>query len=170
MTMIAGPFSIDYNTNSLGIIEDAIRLETPNITDPIVGDFLGGSTLDGVYRGGNCFLDLVVQEFDSPGALEAFASYNVPAGGVREFGVVGAVGTLMSRYSQSLVLTALPGTTARTEIKGYRYEFYEAVLAPNFPVQMLFGARHRNIPIRFQCLPVLAGTPQVQRWFSITAP
>lgn len=147
MTLIAGPYTVTYNSQVLGIIEDAWSLEITPSVDSIQGDNLGDSVQDGVYRGGNCFLDFVLQEFDAAAARLAFWPYN------SIFGDVGQVGTLQSSFAKTLVLTAVAGTTAFTEGPKTITSTDNCVLAANFPIRMLFGSRLRSVPIRFQLLP-----------------
>lgn len=145
MSFIAGHYTVTYNAQTLGIVEDAIQLEITPAVDPIVGDNYGASVQDGVYRGGNCFIDMVLQEFNATGALDAFWPF------ADTFGKLGVVGTLLSSFAAALVLTAVSGTTATPAT----LTADKAVLAPNFPIRTLWGTRLRNVPIRFQLLPYL---------------
>lgn len=145
MSFIAGPYTLTYNAQTLGIVEDAINMELTPVVDPIVGDNLGGSIQDGVYRGGNMYLDMVLQEYNAAGALAAFWPY------ADAYGKIGTPGVLLSGVAKALVLTAVAGTTATPAT----ITANKAVLAPNFPVRMLFGSRLRNVPLRFQLLPFL---------------
>ena len=158
MTFIAGPYTVTYGGSSLGIVEDAPALEVVSSYDPITGDNLGDALQDGVYRGGNCFVDLVLQEYDAAGALAAFWPWN------GTLGRVGQPGVLLSSFSASLVFTAVAGTTASANPATLTST--NAVLAPGFPVRLLFGSRLRNVPIRFQLLPYDSGGNNV--WFTTT--
>jgi len=160
MTFIAGPYTMTYNSLSLGIIEDAIRLEITPSEDGIQGDNLGDTIQDGVYRGGNCYIDIVMQEYNAAGALAAFAPWHAT------FGNIGQVGILKSSLAQTLVLTAVAGTGAATNIATLTST--KAVLAPNFPVSMLLGSRLRNVPLRLQLLPYNAGSPAAPVFFTTT--
>ena len=144
MAFIAGPYTVTYGGNALGVIEDAPALEMTASVDPISGDNLGDSIQDGVYRGGNLYFDMVLQEYNAAGAAAAFWPYGA-------LGVMGQVGRLLTAVDAALVLTAVAGTSASATPATITAT--NAVLAPNFPVRLLFGSRLRNVPIRFQLLP-----------------
>lgn len=145
MSFIAGPYTVTYNSNSLGVIEDAPQIEVTPSVDGIVGDNYADSIQDGVYRGGNMYCDMVLQEYNAAGALAAFWPF------ADAFGKLGQVGTLLSSFAAALVFTAVTGTTATPAT----VTADKAVLAPNFPIRLLFGSRLRNVPLRFQFLPYL---------------
>lgn len=165
MAFIAGPYTWTFGTPSgpvgaartLGVIEDAPTLELVGEVQPIIGDNLGSTLQDGVFRGGNCFLSMILQEYNADAAKYAFAPYTA------EFGEVGCVGALMSNYADALVGTPLaplctlgsssvpPGVADPESTK--LFTGFKAVLAPGFPIRMLLGSRLRNVPIRFQLLP-----------------
>lgn len=151
MGFIAGPYTVTYNAKALGIVEDAPALEFTNSVDRITGDNLGDSLQDGVYRGGNCFIDMVLQEFNAAGALEAFWPWSDDAG------EVGIIGKLLNDFDAALVLTAVAGTSAAAVGGWSPFTATHAVLAPGFPIRLLFGSRLRNVPIRFQLLPYDSG-------------
>jgi hypothetical protein len=171
MAFIAGPYTWTLGSVSgplgavfpLGTIEDAPSLELPNNNvDPIRGDNLGDATQDGVFRAGDCFLNLVLQEYNALGAKYAFAPYAV------EFGMVGCVGSLMSEYADELIGTPLsPGCTLGAEATK-TFLGYRAVLAPGFPIRLLMGSRLRNVPLRFQLLPF--EYQNVRRYFRFYVP
>lgn len=159
-SFIAGPYTVAYNALALGILEDGITLEATQSTEAITGDNLGDSIQDAVYRGGNVFLDMVLQQFDAAGAQSAFWPYEFA-----NWGNVGQIGTLSSDWSKPLVLTSVAGTSAVPAV----LTVPNVILAPNYPVRMLFASRLRNVPIRFQVLPTPRSSgdpdPYEQRWF-----
>lgn len=153
MSFIAGPFTITLGGSAIGIVEDAPSLEITPSVDTIRGDDMGDSVRDGVYRGGNCFVDMVLQEYNAAAAATALWPYAAE-------GVMGDVGDLLTDHDAALVFTKIAGTSA---LPATTRTFTSAILAPNFPVRYLMGSRLRNVPIRFQCLPYDdSGTT---RWF-----
>lgn len=168
MSFIAGPYTWTYGTQSgpmggtytLGITEDTATLEYSGAgVDPIRGDNLGDVIQDGVFRGGNYYLELVLQEYNLPAARHCFHPWT------GTFGEVGIVGSLLSAYADVIQATPLsPLSTLGTESTKILY-IYKAVLAPGFSIRHLFGSRLRNVPVRFLLLPVLVGTSQ--RFFSL---
>ena len=159
MAFIAGPYTVTYNSLALGILEDAPSLEMTGSVDPIVGDNYGDSVQDGVYRGGNLFFDMVLQEYNAAGAAAAFWPYAA-------LGTMGQVGRMISSMAQGLVFTAVAGTTASALPATITAP--NTILAPNFPVRLLFGSRLRNVPLRFQCLPYYDSGATANRWFVTT--
>lgn len=156
MSFIAGPYTVTYDSNALGIMEDAPRMELTNEGDAIVGDNMGGSVQDGIYRGGNMFMDIMLQEYDAAGAAGAFWPFHTAFNGA-----LGVIGVTWASLAKAMVFTAVAGTNATPS----PITFNKAILAPRFPVQMLFGSRHRNVGIRFQLLPFNGGSPAADRWF-----
>jgi len=142
-SFIAGAYSWTYGAASLGVVEDACQMEVTPVVDPITGDNLGATIQDGVYRGGNMYLNMVLQQYDAVAAKAAFWPY------ADTFGKTGIVGTLISAYAYALVGTKISGPNAVPTNITASY----AVLAPGFPISMLFGSRHRNVPVRFLLLP-----------------
>jgi len=142
-TFIAGAYTWTLGGNALGVVEDACQMEVTPVVDPIVGDDLGATIQDGVYRGGNCYISMVLQQYDAAGGRAAFWPY------ADTFGKVGTVGALLSSFAAALVGTKVAGPNASPSNITATY----AVLAPGHPISMLFGSRHRNIPVRFLLLP-----------------
>lgn len=148
MSFIAGPYTLTYNSQSLGIIEDAAALEFLNSMQPIVGDNYGDVIQDAVVRNGNMYLDFVLQEYNVAGARAAFWPYS------STFGIMGQSGVLLSSYSQALVLTAVAGTSASSAPASLT--FTNCVLAPGHNLRLLFGSRLRNVPLRMLALPYVS--------------
>ncbi len=156
---IAGPYSLQMNVSehaasasfsTLGIIEDAPRVEFTNSSTPIVGDNLGDAVQDMVYRGGNMYIDLVLQQANLDAVKKAFWPYANGSGTYGEFGEMGVVGQIMGTRARSIHFTEINSTTTATPTT---IAFDYTVLAPGFPLAMLFGSRLRNVPLRLQCLP-----------------
>ena len=168
MSFIAGPYTWTFGTSGgpvgsvapLGVTEDGPSLEFSAQVDPIIGDNLGGSMQDGIYRGGDCFIDMVLQEYNAAGARFAFYPWNTA------FGTIGCVGALLSAYADQLVATPLNPTC--TGAGTLVFTGFKAVLAPNFPIRILMGSRLRNVPIRMQLLPYDDGG--TKKWFKIESP
>lgn len=157
MSFIAGPYALTYNAQSLGTIAQPIDFELMQFGQRIEGNHLGRSLLDGVYQGGDLFLNFILNEFDAAAARSAFWPF------AASFGLVGQPGALYSSFAQALVLTALAGTNATPAT----LTFTKAVLAPNVPIRTLLGAAHKTIPLRMQVLPTGAGTEQSPyRWWT----
>lgn len=146
MGFIAGGYSLTLAGSTLGQIENGIEFEWVQGGETISGDSLGDTAQDGVYRGGNLFANFTLLEYNATSALAAFWPYS------GTFGRVGTMGALFSTKMAALVgtlLTALQGgSVTPTTITASK-----ALLAPDYPVKMLFAPRLRRVPLRFQLFP-----------------
>lgn len=158
MGVIAGPYTSTHDAAAFGFIENGFDLEfTADGKDLIVGDNLGGSIQDGVYRGGQCFISFTMMEYDIAEVKSMLWPYGV-------LGEHGQVGRLDSNLASVLVLTAVAGTPAALEPATLTANL--AILAENFPVRLLLASRARRLPIRLRLYPFNdAGTI---RWFKLT--
>jgi hypothetical protein len=157
MTFIAGPYTVTYGGNTLGITERGFELEYTSFAEPIIGDNLGDSKQDGVYRGGNLFINFILSEMDLAGVQAAFWPYGT-------IGAVGQVGRLQTNIAVALAFSEVAGTTAAAEANLDNFTVTKAILAEGFDVRILLSAAHRKIPMRLQALPT-GGTPA---WFTLT--
>jgi len=143
MAHISGPYAWSYNSFTLGVMNDAPRLRFSNSVDTIVGDNLGDTIQDGVFRGHNLYVDLILNEFNAAAAQEAFWPY------ANTFGRIGQVGDRLLTYAKRLEATAIdPTIVVPTYLRMER-----AILAPGFEMSLLYGSRHRNVPLQLLCLP-----------------
>ncbi len=153
MAYIAGPYVWTYGGAALGSMEQTPILEWVPSQESIVSDQYGDTIIDGIYRGGNMYMTLVLNEYNAAGALAAFHPQSAT------LGAVGTPGVLMSTFSAALVGTAIAGTNASTNPATWTAT--GAVLAPGNNIQLLFGTRKRNVPIRFILFPFSSGGNQV---------
>jgi hypothetical protein len=175
---VAGPYTIracyasafPAGLKLLGVVESGFELDFTHDVEPVVGDNLGTSIQDGIYRGTNCFLQFQLNEYHQTSdanhfGLNALAwPYGQPSGGLPLWGSLGILGNLASNFSLALQLTALPGSPAETAgpvvVRAKR-----AILAPGFPIRLLFATTLRTIPLRFQLLPYLNQGENFLRFF-----
>ena len=143
MTFIAGAYTVTYGGNVLGQIEDGIETEFTMQSEDIRGDNLGDTIEDGVYRGGDCFVNFTLTEFNATAAQAAFWPWHAI------WGKYGLVGRLLSGMSSTLILTVVAGTTAVPAALTFPY----AILAKGFPLRLLFAPRNRRVPLRMHALP-----------------
>lgn len=152
-SFIAGPYKVSAgsgtpflnNLTDLGCIEEGFTLEITPSVDPIRCDSYGDAIVDGVYRAGNMYLDFVLNEAEKDAVQSIFWPFGT-------LGEVGVPGKLLSDFSQNLQLEAVSGTAAASGDFNY-ISTTAAILAPNYPLRILFSSRLRNIPIRLQLLP-----------------
>lgn len=154
MSFIAGGYTVTLGGSTVGQIQDGIMLEQTLNGEPVRGDTFGDTIQDFVFRGGDVFMNMVLLEYDATSAKTAFWPWSTTWGRITS-GIVGKLGTAMAA---ALVLTAVAGTSAATAPATLTAN--KAILAPGFPVQMLFAPRLRSIPIRLQLLPYNATNDQ----------
>ena len=150
-TFIAGPYAGTYNAVAVGLTEDGYELSHAAKAEVIdESDAYGATTLDWVYRGGECFLQ--------------FTSKAYKAGSITPFWPWGALGVihttaapisrLASDVAAAMVLTAAantPAAAAPATLTGSK-----SILAPNFDGKLLFHSKLRRVPVRLQLLPSLS--------------
>lgn len=159
---VAGPYAVSYAGSSIGITERGFELEQNFFEEPIIGDALGDTVMDAVYLGGEAFFNAVLQEYGNATARAALWPYAT-------VGQTGQVGRLHSDIASPLVLTVVAGTRAAAHGPA-TVTAPLALLPGNFPVRILFSARHRKVPIRMRALPNLvqySGQGNAA-WFSIS--
>jgi hypothetical protein len=148
---VAGPYRATYAGNSVGVTERGFEVEINTFADPIIGDNMADTVQDEVYTGANVFVNLVLQEYNAVAARSLYWPFHAT------FGRLGLVGRMKWDLAGSLVLTGLNGSRAystSSQMAGpTTITFSRSILAANFPVRMLFAARHRNIPLRLQAYP-----------------
>lgn len=161
MPFIAGPYQATWNSVSVGQLEDGFEIEHSLSQEDIVGQDMGDSVQDGVYRGGNMFINMTLMEYSQSSAMLALWWVHSQV-----LGRMGQVGTLMQQtYSQPLVLTAVAGTPALGNPTTITCA--HAALAANFDVRLLLAPRLRRVPLRLRLYPYSDGAGH-NLWFSTT--
>lgn len=149
---MAGPYVLYKGGVACGLIQDGITIEFTRFTDAIKGDNLGETEQEAIHRGGNCFMDFTLEEYD----LATVKSLIWPWHGT--FGTHGVAGKLAIGASgpsvSAITLKAMTGSPADGTAHAL-ITATNAILAPNFPVRISFNSRLRRINVRLQLLPFL---------------
>ena len=169
MTFIAGPYTATYTPPSgsalaLGITQDGFDLEWMQHGDIIRGENLGDTTQDGVWRGHDCYLEMLCEEFDAAalyGAHTSAASAMWP--GSTYFGRHGQVGRLFSALAGSLILTRVSSATGATPTT---LTAGKAILANGHVVRTKMATRLKTVPLRFLLLPYLDASSNTVQFVS----
>lgn len=156
---LAGKYDVTYRGTSIGQT-DGIRLGWRMHSAPIRGDNLPGGAQDGVYRGADVWISMVLMEYNNAKALEALWPF-IDTAVQTDVGKVGVIGLLHSGKSEILELTALAGTPAAADTDRTVLTIDKAILAPGSPVSLSLRPELRAIPLRFNCVP--QGSPT--EWF-----
>jgi hypothetical protein len=179
MAFMSGPFDVRYDvepvsTNptysesnyaaakTIGTIgSEGVRLSVITEGEEIVGDNLAASVQDGVYQGGNVFLDFVAEEIQTTQLLRliwAFNNANVTSDGSITEGKIGSVGRLWSSYAGSMLLRPYATSAQLTPYAGITLESLwmpRVVLVNGHEVQQKLHAGLDTIPIRLRVLPYM---------------
>lgn len=161
-SFVAGRYSGTYNAVDVGMTRDGYEVEQDADIDEIgETDAWGASVIDGIWRGGNCFMQFNSEEYKA-GSLGAFWPYgNAVAAGA---GVLGTllntagttpIGTLASVLAKSMVLTVTPGTPAVGTVNTLTALL--ALLAKNYNGKLLFTSKLREVPVRLRLYPGTTG-------------
>lgn len=168
MSFIAGKYHVKYGATGSEVYmgqTDGLNLTYSFSEAAIRGDNFGDSWQDGVYRGGNCFVNLNLMKYTAPSILTTFWPMSAT------FGQSGVIGRLGSALAKSLVLEAALGTPAHTATAPRIMTAKYAVLTPGVPVELDLSPRLRTIPLQLQLLPYAVGSSPniVNKWFATLA-
>jgi len=165
-TWAFGPYTVDYTPaggekTAVGLLEQHITMNQPAFAQDVMASRYAESVIDGIYRGGNVFVQLILKEWKT-------GSKNVMWPFDATLGQSGKIGRAMSDIAGSLLLTAIAGTPAANNGPATR-TFPLACFSPGHNKEVLFGNVERNVPIIMQCYPaeVTPGDSELQ-WFSDT--
>ncbi len=161
MSFIAGRYTATYNSLSLGVTKEGFRLSHEIFKRLITGDYLAETPQDAVYRGAGVQIAYTLLEYNAPAAGLALWPYG---SNFLELGVIGRL-DVGSSVAKSLVLTALSGTPAASTPATITFPL--AILAENFPVELLFAPDLREVPIRQRIYPDVT-TPGSEKFGTVT--
>lgn len=153
-----GYYDMTWNGNGTGLVKDVRRLRRRSRAAPITADKYGDSMIDGVYRGGDCFLLCTFIEW-TPAIRALLWPYD------SDFGVMGQCGRLLTDLAKALVLTAEAGSPAAAEGPA-SITAAKSILAPENDVEILLGNESRDVPVLLQLFPYQDASQL--RWFSTT--
>ncbi len=152
MSFISGAYTATYDTSALGITAvDSIKINHQVFKQLITGDNFAETPQDAVFRGMAVFLDFTLNEYNATGARKAFWPYGTAWGTMSS--VIGT--TDQATNAKQLILTAVAGTPAAAAPA--TITFPKAILAENYPVDILMGPRLREIPVRMRIYPNSSG-------------
>lgn len=160
MGFVAGPYTATFNSVTLGQLElDSLKVTFTNGQDDITGDNFGEAIQDGVYRGGNCYLDMMCLEYDS--LITALAGHPY----IATPGIVGTLGSLISAASmKTLVLTKL--YSSGTTVSPATLTSTAAAIPRGFPLEYLMAPKLKRVPLRLQLYPYIASS--VKYFYQVT--
>jgi hypothetical protein len=150
---------------NIGVVEDAPEIEWTPQYEEILGDNLGDTVQDLLFRGGNAAISLVVQEFGMDAFLALNPYYNrtvIPTDLNKAIGDGGMASVGMLSQATEFSNAALVGSfRARatalhpdfSTMVPYQVYFNRITLAPNQPTTFRMGTRLKNVGARFLVFP-----------------
>ena len=150
MGLIAGQYTATYGGESVGQIKDGVRVRFTTAAEDVIGDNLAQTKQNGVYQGVSDFdVIFTLLEYNAAASQDLFWPYNATIFDA------GTVGVLLSSKVKSLVMTAIAGTPAAAAPA--TATFANSILAPGFPVELLFAPAIREVPIQLRVYPNASG-------------
>jgi len=152
-----GPYTAAYGASGsevdIGLLEGPKRIQISGHARDVRADRFGDSVIDGIFRGGDCFILIVVKEWNAAtkAILWPFST---------DLGLTGKIGRSMTDMAKSLVFTAIPGVPAATLGPATR-TFPSAIFAPEHNKEVIMGNEERNVPLVLRAYPA--------RWPAVTA-
>lgn len=189
---IAGPFKAFYTpptasysgatTSTLGVIgEKGVRQIRTFDVEEYTSDLLGSSVVEGVFMGGNMFLEFELEEANLNTVKTLIQPFVVghSGGGTGHDDAdpsqfVGIPGTFATSYAGTLLLRPLYAksasnidTSAGNQTTPSR-SYGEVTLAGGFQQEQLLASKRRTVPIRLRCYPYAAsiGGKSQYVWFT----
>jgi len=158
-TFAPGYYAMTYDGTDCGLVEGVRRLRRRAKGQPIVADKFGDTTLDGIYRGGDVFLQVTFKEWIAK-VREIIWPYD------SDFGDIGQCGRLWSDLAKAIVLTAQSGSPAATAGPA-TITFNLALAAEENDIEIVLGNEQRDIPVLFRCLPYTISSGR-EAWFTVS--
>lgn len=163
--IVAGAYSGTLATVDLGQQEDGFRLRMSFSKEEIRSNSYGDSVIEAVYRGGNCFVSAVYIEADKhllKAAVSSFNPYALSSTGTSGLGFMGMPGKLDFALTGALVLTAVAGLPAASNIASLTATY--AIIDQNLNAEITMANRARFIGLTFRLYPYLSTDV---KWFSV---
>ena len=183
---VAGPFRATYvgpnsanpTSGHLGVIGSrGIRQIRRFEGEEYSADLAGNSIVEGVYLGGQVFLEFELEEANLPNVQALLNPFkNVVGQPNADTGnEMGVPGTFMTAKAGSIILNPLYTSTGNlhttagaqtTPVRTYGI----VTIAAGFEREELFSSKRRVIPIRLRCFPYSdGGSPAKYIWYSLSA-
>lgn len=164
-SFIAGAYTTSYNAVNVGMTSEGFTLTQDAKAELIQNsDQYGDSILDGIYRGGNCFIDFESKVYKA-GSMTPWWPYGA-------LGVMctaaAPIGRQLSAIAAALVMTVVPATPAvSTTPQINTFTASKAILPPDSNLKLLFTSKLRTVPIRLLLLPSDTGAnpPGTTTWW-----
>ena len=146
-------FDFDSAAYDLGTTDDGFEIEITHSVADITTDGGGDTVVNGIYRGGNCFVNTTFLEFHELGVQRLRRAYSNMVNLTGAEGTIGTIGcTVRDQYAFELLLTRQSPANATNSF--LYYKFADCIMDPNFPVRWSLQSRLWTMPMRFRSYPV----------------
>lgn len=159
---IAGPYNATYDSSTVGQTDRGFEIRLRAEKQLYNQTHLYGDTIiDAVYRGGNCLISFVCNEWNKMNAKGLIWPYG-PNGATTvapRFGFLGTIGRMDSGSSlaKALVLTAVAGTTAAASPATLTSN--QTILAEGADVAFMMAPMVRTVPLVLRAYPYTVTGP-----------
>jgi len=149
---VSGPYLGLFGGNALGTQDDngyelACTIQGQEINR---SDVYGETLVEGIYRGQNWKCRFRGLEWNKVGLLNSFQVFGQQGGSGSFSPVLQNVGDRMSRYAQTMLLTAILGNPPSTP---QTVTALTAIISPNSQAAFMMTSKMREMPIEFSLLP-----------------
>ena len=154
---VSGPYTGTWNGSALGTLNDDgyALLGTYQGQEINQSDAYGMTLMEAIWRGLNWRLRIRGLEFNKPGMLNAIQAFGSSGVVTMTFTpTLQSIGDRFSKFSQSLVLTAILGAYPPT--MPATLTALSAIVAPQSNVEYLMTSKAREAPFEFVLLPYSA--------------
>lgn len=165
---VAGTYTATYDSNAVGQTQEGFRISHQFFKRLITGDLAADTPQDGIYRGREQFVGFTIIEAAAAAIADMIEPYYASTGVPLALGKIGILDVQGDQADEgspgagsvkvrSLVLTAVTGTPAYDGGPA-TMTLTNAIIAENFPVEMLYGPDLRDIPIRMRIYPDMSNS------------
>jgi hypothetical protein len=163
--IIAGGYTSTYNAVAMGQQEDGFRIRQSFAKEEVRSNTYGESVIEGVYRGGNCYLQGVFIERASVLKVAAASPGNPYSSAI---GAMGLVGRLDFGLAQAVVLTAI-ASLSTASINGIASLTAScAIIDQNLSTEIVMANRASYLNLTFRLYPTGTNGSSDGVWFTVT--
>lgn len=146
MSFIAGQYTVTAATQSVGQIQEGVKISHSFMKQLITGDNMAETAQNAVFRGADVSVEYRLMEYNAAGAALVFWPY-----GSAYLTMDTVIGALDSSVADQLIMSALAGTPAAATPA--TITLASCVLYEGYPVDILFAPELRTIPIKQRVYP-----------------
>ncbi len=163
--VIAGGYTSTYNSVAMGQQEDGFRLRNSYAKEEVRSNTYGESVIEGVYRGGNCYLQGVFIERASVLKVAAACPANPYSSA---HGAMGLVGRLDFGLAMPIVMTAIASLSTAGTNGIASLTASNSIIDQNLSTELVMANRVSNLNLTFRLYPSGTNGGSDGVWFVVT--